>query len=78
MTTIVQVSRIGSKLTMDMTVYFVEKEHTTPTDTPKVKIQLAFALATVYNTNPAVVKTVVEKLKSCVRTELAGLDWGTD
>ena len=74
MTTIVQVSRIGSKLTMDMTVYVVEKQP----DANKVNIQLAFALATVYNVNPAVVKTVVEKLKSCVRTELAGLDWGTD
>ena len=31
-----------------------------------------------YNVNPAVVKTVVSKLSSCVKSELTGLDWGTE
>ena len=54
-----QVSRIGSKLTMDMTVYVVEKHP----NANKVNINLAFALATVHNVNPAVVRTVTDKLK---------------
>ena len=59
---------------MDMTCYVVEKQP----HAKKVDIRLAFALATVNNVNPAVVKTVVQKLQSCVKTELTGLDWGTE
>ena len=71
LSTIVQVSRVGSTLTMDMTCYTVEKRE----DAEKVDIKLAFALATANNVSPAVMNTVVKKLVGCVDTELTGLDW---
>ena len=72
LTAIVQVSRIGAKLTMDMTCYLVEIR-----DDTKVDIKLAFSLGTAYNVSPAVVDTVIQKFTECVQTELHGLDWGT-
>ena len=63
-------TKVGTKLTMDMSVYIVERRDT------KVDIKLAFALGHCYNVNPAVVKTVVAKLSSCVKAELTGLNWG--